>query len=75
MKCEMPDCNNDSTKKITKNGIFYGISLDDCSIHVCENHTIHEINTCLDDNLQQDCINSQMCNPFMQAEFIKKSAK
>jgi hypothetical protein len=75
MKCEMPDCNNKSTKTVTKEGVLYGVYVDNSCMNVCEEHTIHEVNTQLNEIFVDNCISSQECNPFMQAEFIKKPSK
>jgi hypothetical protein len=29
MKCEIPNCSNESIKKISKTGIFYGVYVDE----------------------------------------------
>jgi hypothetical protein len=75
MKCEMPDCNNNSTKKITKEGIHYGVFIQDACVNVCEEHTIHEVNNHLEEVFVENCSNLQECNPFIQSEFAKKTSK
>jgi hypothetical protein len=73
MKCEMPDCQNESLKKVSKSGIFYGICLDDHTIMVCNDHTINEINERINNSCAENSLDQQMCNPFADALLLKKS--
>ena len=72
MKCEIPNCSNESFKKISKTGIFYGVYVDEEDIFVCDKHNINEINDCINKICTEKAIANQVVNPFAEIENFKK---
>jgi hypothetical protein len=72
MKCEMPNCDNESTKKIKNSGVFYGIYVEDAEIDVCDQHPITDIQNRINEVCVDNCMDSQLCNPFDDMEMLRK---
>lgn len=72
MKCEMPNCNNQSTKKIKNSGIFYGSYIEGVEIDVCDHHSIGDIQQTINKFCVDSCLESQVCNPFADIEMVRK---
>jgi hypothetical protein len=72
MKCEMPNCDNESTKKIKNSGVFYGIYVEDAEIDVCDQHPIADIQNIINEVCVDICMDSQLCNPFDDMEMLRK---
>lgn len=72
MKCEMPNCHNDSVKSVSKNGVFHGI-VNYEELSVCNSHDILEINECLEKLCNDKSFDMQICNPFVDVLAVKKT--
>lgn len=68
----MPNCNNQSTKKIKNSGVFYGVNIENAEIDVCDHHPISDIQNRINEVCATDCLNTQSCNPFVDIEKLRK---
>jgi hypothetical protein len=65
MQCQMPNCNNESTKHVCRKGIYCGIAPRSLSFHVCDDHAPASVNNEIDNKCEQEAMDSQMVNPFV----------
>lgn len=68
----MPNCSNEITKTVKNSGIFYGVHIESAELGVCDNHPINEVQDILNELCKNQCINSQICNPFVDSESLRK---
>jgi hypothetical protein len=73
MKCEMPDCENDSVKTISENSIHFGVNIEDSCINICEFHDINELHLELQRIGEQQAETSQIINPFLKCKSLNRS--
>jgi len=64
--CQMPNCHNLCTKKISKSGVFAGIHIDDISLKVCNDHSIQEVNQIINAICEEKAVSCQLINPYME---------
>lgn len=72
MKCDIPGCNNNLVKKITKESIFFGL-VKECSINICDCHDKNEIKKHLQAIGEEESDLSQIVNPFLVCKSLNKS--
>lgn len=65
MSCEMPDCNNTSTKMVARSGVFCGVSVQKAKMRICDAHSPPEIDKELRSMCEQAAIDCQLVNPFV----------
>ena len=72
MRCEIPGCDNRVVKKITKEGIYFGL-VQECGISICDCHDKSEIKEHLQTMGEEQSDLSQNVNPFLVCKSLNKS--
>jgi len=64
MKCQMPGCKNSVTKINKKDGIFFGVHLNNVQLKTCDKHSTSEVDAALQKVAEKKAFGSQKVNPF-----------
>ena len=72
MKCDIPGCDNESVKTVTKNSIYFGLAKESL-LNICECHNKKEIESHLQTAGEEESKNTQLVNPFLICNSLNRS--